>query len=193
MPSILLLATLFAAPSEFREVRQKDDCIYYKDDSEPVPVVRTECEWPEADGEKLRAILSDYGSYAKLIGPVERSEQIEVHPDRTLVEQVHNPPVIARRELRIWMWAETLEDGGLKVSWDSDGVEPWELEPGHVRPERNAGFWEIHPRMEGGIVLVHQVEYLPGGSVPRWLVKAFQTGGVVDLMQNTRKLAAPVP
>ena len=84
--------------------------------------------------------------------------------------------------------AEDLPDGGFKTSWTGSAKqEP--LKDGLVVCPMSDGYWEVHPNGTNSKV-VYSLRYDAGGSVPTWLVRNFQKGGIADLVEEMKAVAA---
>jgi hypothetical protein len=57
---------------------------------------------------------------------------------------------------------------------------------GNVSPAQDSGKWELSPEGTGATV-IYELHYEPGGSVPGFVVRAFQTSGFVLLTQELHK------
>ena len=55
-----------------------------------------------------------------------------------------------------------------------------------VVPLRDDGKWEVTPGAAGGSHVVYELNYDPGGSVPGFIVRAFQGGGFRTLVLELR-------
>lgn len=177
-------------PAGYAEVKRADDCVLYKgpaevDGTEPMVA---ECHWRDVEPERLIARLGDYGSYGTLIPGVVSSVVVRSEETRSLVHQVQATKGIATREVLIWMVTEPLE-GGARVAWSTAPDQALDLPEGHVRADRNDGAWEVTAHPGGGSAVVHRIAYDPGGSVPGWVVRWFQVGGLMDVMTHVREVA----
>lgn len=186
---ILWLTAALAAPAGFAHVGDGAGCRLYRGPSDGgVAPARAECHWPEVDPRVLGALLARFERYDELIPPVTRSTVVRVVGDRALVHQVARTRGIAPREVLLWM-ERAASDGASRVRWTTAAELPLELPPRHVRAPRNEGWWEIAAHPQGGARVVHQVTYDPGGSVPGWVVRWAQVGGLREVMTHVRALA----
>ena len=101
-------------------------------------------------------------------------------------------PGTAPRESLVWLAAAPNASGSMTYTWTTAADEPLDLPDGAVRAPRNDGRWEIHPRADGGVDVVFEIVYSPGGWVPDWLVRWCQTLGA-DRMMNEIRLFAQQP
>lgn len=190
MISLLAALALAQPPADFVEMRREADCVLYKgpaeaDGTEPMVA---ECHWKEVDPARLIARLQDFASYGTLIPGVVSSVVVRREEPRALVHQVQATKGIAPREVLIWMVSEPL-DGGARVAWTTAAAEALAVPEDHVRAERNDGAWEVTAHPDGGAAVVHRIAYDPGGSVPGWLVRWFQVGGMMGVMTHVREVA----
>lgn len=155
-----------------------------------VRALRAECRWPEGRLDALVKMLSRFEAYAELIDPILFSTVVRVDGDRSLVHQRQATPGVADREMLLWMQVARFDDGGARISWDTASGEPLAMAPGSVRAAHNDGFWEVRRHPDGGLSVVHQVAYDPGGAVPSWLVTWFSGTGFRKLMARMRVFAA---
>ena len=188
----LLLAAALAAPPGFVEVKEAQGCALFKGPTEAdgVTPMHAECHWPEVDVAHLQSKLGDYAAYDELIFAITTSEPRRTEGGRTLVHQVQETWGISTREVLVWM-STTPVEGGVRYTWETAGSEPLEVPDGRVRSPRNEGFWEVGPHPEGGARVVHRVAYDPGGSVPDWVVRRAQVGGMLDVMKDVRAAGVP--
>jgi hypothetical protein len=135
-------------------------------------------------------LFSDFARYDQLIDAIVTSRVVRVEGARTLVHQVQHTRGISTREVLLWM-QRTPVDAGWRFTWTTASQEPLDLPRGHVRAPRNDGAWEARPHPEGGLEVVHDIAYDPGGSVPGWVVRAAQTGGLAGVMGDVRAKLTP--
>jgi len=186
----LLPLIAMAVPDGHTVLTESDGCVV---SIGPLPAegprtVRADCTWPEARLDAARAVLLDYPRYGRMIPNIRTSTVVREEARGVLVHQEHDLPLVADREVMLWMKAAERPDGGLLVSWDR-ADEPFELAPGHADVPYNAGSWEVIPAAGGGLHVVHEVAYDPGVRLPEWLVRRFRTNGVVGVMRELRALS----
>lgn len=180
-----------AAPPGFQHVKDVAGCELSQGPTEAdgVTPMLAACHWPEVDPARLSAMLARFDRYADYIAPVQSSEVVRQEGERALVHQLARTRGIAPREVLLWMEAVPVEGGGTRYTWTSDATLPLELQGNHVRAPRNDGWWEVAPHPEGGARVGHFVAYDPGGSVPDWIVRWAQTGGLSQVMSEMRAYA----
>lgn len=185
----LLFAAAFAAPAGFTSVKSADGCTLFKGVEEAgVTPMRAECHWADVEPGALTAKLSDYEGYDELIFAITTSAVIGERDGAKLVHQVQETRGIAPREVVIAMRTEAT-DGTTRVSWKTAEAK-LELVDGHVLSPRNDGAWEVSAHPDGGARVIHEIAYDPGGSVPGWVVKWFQVGGMLQVMEEVHAAAA---
>jgi len=144
--------------------------------------VRADCVWPVAPERVIEAV-SDVGSHDDWLSSVTEST---VRADGRVV-QVHRASGIADRQITLDVTRETLPGGGFRTAW-TRASQQVPLVKGRVDCARDDGSWEVHPATGGGARVVYSLRYDPGGSVPAWVVRAFQKGGIADLVEEMRKV-----
>lgn len=191
MIALLLALALpaHAAPDGFTEVKSNDGCTLFKGVEEAgVTPMRAECHWADVKPEVLSEKVADYEGYDELIFAITESRVIGERDGAKLVHQVQETRGIATREVVLAMTTDTTEDR-TRVSWTTAEAKI-ELVDGHVLSPRNDGAWEIAAHPEGGAKVVHEIAYDPGGNVPGWVVKWFQVGGMLQVMEEVHAAAA---
>lgn len=185
---ILLAAApaLAASGGERRKVAERAGCALTVGDRDArgTELVIADCVWPVAP-EKVVAAVTRAGDHDVYLSSVKEST---VLPDGRVL-QVHRASGIDDRQVTLDFTTRRFDDGGVKVSWTrSAAQEP--LGTGRVDCPRDDGAWEVHPDGQGGSKVTYTLRYDPGGKVPLWLVRAFQKGGMADLVEEMRKAAA---
>ncbi|MCB9673819.1 MAG: hypothetical protein H6737_01805 [Alphaproteobacteria bacterium] len=190
MITTLLFSAALAAPSGFTEVKQANDCTVYKGTAgaDGVVPIYADCHWSEIDPDKLHKLQYDWEGHAAVFSTVISSKIVKKDGEKSLVHQVHAISGVSNREVEIWMWREPV-DGGFQYSWKSDGpvAEP---EKGNVATTRHEGYWRVTKHPDGGSRAEYSLIYDPGGSVPGFLVRWFQTSGTIATTEELRAAAA---
>ncbi len=176
------------APEGFQKAKTANDCTIYKGpaDADGVIPVFADCHWPEIPPEKLHALEYDWEGHSKVFSTVESSKIVKKDGDRARVHQVHALSGVSNREVEVWMWREEVP-GGYQYNWKSD--TPVTPADGNVATAKHIGFWRITKHPEGGSRAEYQLSYDPGGSVPGFMVRWFQTSGTVDTTTELRAAA----
>lgn len=152
--------------------------------SDGVVPMRAECVWKDVTLDGFKAVAGAWESHDEVFTAVVASKIERTDGAKSLVHQEHQSSGIANREVMIWM-EHTTVDGYERYGWNSAKDEPLTLTSGNVAATRDTGYWQAKAEPSGGIRVVHLLEYDPGGSVPGFLVRWFQTSGltanVVDM------------
>ncbi|MEZ4319246.1 MAG: SRPBCC family protein [Myxococcota bacterium] len=186
--TLLLSSALAGVPAGFTEVKRDNDCVVYKGPAEAdgvIPIFAA-CDWADVQPAKLNALQYDWEGHAKVFSTVKSSKITKTEGEKSLVHQVHAISGVSDREVSIWMWRDTVP-GGFQYNWKSDG--PMEPAKGNVATARHEGFWRVTERPEGGSHVEYELIYDPGGSVPGFLVRWFQTSGTITTTQELRAAA----
>lgn len=137
--------------------------------------MRAECVWPDVTLAKFMAAQAAWDHHDDYFTTVVESTT-KTPGDKALVYQKHRSRGISDREVMLHMWHETT-DGFERYAWDTATAEPLTLVDGNVRCGKSEGYWQA--KTEGtGVRVVHLLSYDPGGSVPGFLVRWFQTSGL---------------
>jgi hypothetical protein len=155
-------------------------------EADGVVPMRAECVWRDVKLETFQAQMSNYAEHDKYFEAVVDSEVRRTEGTRALVYQKHRSSGIADREVLLWMSHQTV-DGYERYGWTHAKGEPLTPQSGNVATARDDGYWQAKPEPGGGIRVIHMLSYGPGGSVPGFIVRWFQTSGleanVTDLHQ----------
>ncbi|MCK6530629.1 START domain-containing protein [Myxococcota bacterium] len=186
---LLLLAAapaLAASGGERKKVAERAGCAISVGDRDArgTELVIADCAWPVPPGKVVAAVTraADHDVY---LSSVKESTAL---PDGRVL-QVHQASGIGDRQITLDFTTRRFDDGGVKVSWTRSATqEP--LVSGRVDCPLDDGAWEVHPDGQGGSKVTYTLRYDPGGKVPLWLVRAFQKGGMADLVEEMRKAAA---
>jgi len=186
MITALLFQTALAAPPGYTEAKRDNDCIIYKGpaESDGVIPIYTDCHWPEVSPEKLQQVQYDWAGHAKVFTTVRTSVVKKTEGEKSLVHQVHALSGVSDREVEIWMWRQAV-DGGFQYNWKSDGPMASPAK-GNVATARHEGYWRITKHKDGGTRAEYMLIYDPGGSVPGFLIRWFQTSGTVTTTEELR-------
>jgi len=189
--SLLLLASsAWALPPGFHETKTTQYCQLALGKAGPNGVVpmRAECHWPHIEPDKLHGLMGAWGDHDLYFSSVVSSDVQKTDGGRSWVHQVHRAKGISDRECVVVM-EKTSIDGGARYGWtvDNGGLV---VEKGRVEVAQSDGFWEIRPHADGGTAAVHQLSYDPGGSVPGFLVRWFQTSGLTAVVTELESYAA---
>ncbi len=184
---LVILSTAFAPPPGYTVTEEDvDGCTLFlgAEDGEGVRPMRAECLWPDVTLETFKARMADWAGHAGIFTTVAESEVLREEGGRALVRQRHTTRGISDREVLLWMKHETVE-GYDRYGWTRATDEPLNPASGHVACQRSDGYWQ--GRAEGGGVrVVYELAYDPGGSVPGFIVRWFQTSGLETTVREAR-------
>lgn len=138
--------------------------------------MRAECVWKDVTLEQFMARQAAWDHHDDYFTTVVEST-IKTPGDKALVYQKHRSKGISDREVMLTMWHEVV-DGYERYAWNTATTEPLTLIDGNVRCAKSEGYWQAKAEPTGGIRVVHLLNYDPGGSVPGFLVRWFQTSGL---------------
>ena len=177
---LTFLGTALAAPAGYNvTVAAHDGCELSLGPAarDGVIPMHAECDWADTTIDKFRAVMGSWTRHADVFTVIVSSEVRRTEGERALVYQLQHTKGISDREVLMWMW-HTMADGADRYAWTTAGDEPLTVQDGNVRCARSDGYWQAAANPAGGIHVVHQLEYAPGGSVPGFLVRWFQTSGL---------------
>jgi hypothetical protein len=86
------------------------------------------------------------------------------------------------------MWAEP-SPGGQRYRWTIAPEQP-PVTGGRVAVAADEGYWQVTAAPGGGALVVNQLFYDPGGSLPAFLVRATQVSSMVAFVGQLRAYAA---
>lgn len=182
-----LVASALAAPPGYSVTEaDADGCELSLGPAEGNGVVpmHAECHWPDVTLEKAKSKLARWDLHDDIWSAVVTSDVREAG-DRALVWQTHQSKGIANREVLVWMKHETV-GGADRYSWTTATDRPLAVADGNVATARNDGYWQVEADPRGGVKLVHHLAYDPGGSVPGFMVRWFQTSGLKANLSEAR-------
>ncbi|MBT3219269.1 MAG: hypothetical protein HN348_09275 [Proteobacteria bacterium] len=184
----ILVSVAIAAPPDYRQTKEVNDCTLYLGpaDNGTVPM-HAECVWPELPFEKVDRLLSKWEDHDLYFSSVTACDLVRQDGNRTMVVQTHQSSGISDRQINLWMEKTPLDGGGFRWRW-TKANDPVTLLKGNVEAERDDGHWEIAPEGSGVKVTYHLL-YAPGGSVPGFLVRWFQTSGLTAITEDFRTYA----
>jgi hypothetical protein len=183
--AVLLLTPTAADAGERKVVAERAGCsISVGDrDADGNDLIIADCVW-EIPAEKVIKAVKAPEKHDEYMASVEESTKLA--DGRVL--QVHFASGISNRQITLDFTDKDLPDGGFKTSWTGSAKqEP--LRDGLVACPLSDGHWEVHPDGANSKVQ-YSLRYDAGGSVPTWLVRNFQKGGIADLVEEMKAVAA---
>lgn len=172
-----LIGLAVAAPPGFKVTKTTETCTIYSGPaipSGPVPML-AECRWPNLAVPKIDAVFSPWQDHDLFFSAVAASDVERTEGGYAYVRQVHQARGISDRECVLKM-RRTEEGGGVKFAWALDPT-PITVGDGRVAVAHDVGHWLFTPHPDGGVTVSYYLEYDPGGSVPGFLVRSFQSSG----------------
>lgn len=176
----LLFPIALAAPAGYRvTVADHNGCELATGPTaaDGVTPLHATCWWPDATLPRFTATMGSWPKHADVFTVIVSSQVRRTEGDRSLVYQLQRTKGISDREVLLWMWHTTV-DGADRYQWTTAADEPLTPGDGNVRVARSEGWWQAQSDPRGGIKVEHHLEYGPGGSVPGFLVRWFQTSGL---------------
>jgi Polyketide cyclase / dehydrase and lipid transport len=144
------------------------------------------CEWP-LPAARIDALLAAWGDQSRYFSNVAESTVLEQGGERALVRQVHHASGIADREVVVECFTEALP-GGHRYRWRKASDQS-RASGQRVEVAVHEGFWLITDAGDKTVVEYH-LRYLPGGSVPSFLVSMFMSSGMEGVLADLRRAAA---
>ncbi|MBW1878258.1 MAG: hypothetical protein JRI25_05860 [Deltaproteobacteria bacterium] len=185
MITLLLSFAAFATPpADYSQVKERGGCTYYNGPTEEdgTRPMRAECHWPDLTFERIDGLLSKWEDHDLYHSSVVAADIVGQDGDAVLVHQEHHTAGISNRELTLRLTKEVLPNGA-RYPWTMIAEQP-EPAKGNVVPVRDDGYWEVTAAADGGVDVVYDLKYSPGGRVPGFIVKWFQTSGLVAVVED---------
>lgn len=179
----LLMVLGVAWAGGWKSVAESDGCTFFVGDAvDGFSPVRAECTWSQAP-DKLQRIIADLGRHDDYFTSVKLAEKLPSGQYR----QVHQASGISDREIILDMGAESIP-GGTRYWWRKASDQS-ALTGNNVEAIADTGKWEVTAAEGGGSRVVYELYYNPGGSVPSFLVRWFQTSGTQQLVGELKRYA----
>lgn len=184
----LLLPTLGAVPKGYTDLNHdKNGCTYYIGPTLPsgYASLRGECEWTNLSAERLDSLLSNLTLHDEIFEVISETTLLGQGEGGTLIRQVHVTSGLSDRQVDLVFKREVKGDTIIhhwtKASTQSPGDR--------VEPDTDNGRWEFTPMSTGGVRVVSELLYEPGGTVPGFVVRWFQNTGFVQIVEDLRVYA----
>jgi hypothetical protein len=189
--AVLILAALYTGAGRLSGFgsgfRRGDGCELVKGPAEDgVTPVLAECKWP-VPVERLHTLIRNWGEHYRYFGNLAESTVLGASDDVVLVRHVHRASGISDREVIVEWTTEKIPDG-YRYHWRKSPDQSAATGT-RVEVEVCSGYWEV-TRDGSGSRVGYEVRYLPGGSVPSFLVQMFQSSGMRGVLADLRKAAA---
>ena len=185
-----LVAAALAAPKGYEKGKSDNDCTIYigPENTHGIGAIHAECHWPELTVDHMDQILGDAGTHDDIYTIIIESTVLSESDGVLTVRQVHRNPPLDDRELVQVMGRKT--DGDAIVHWWTKAKSQPEVQKGRFNTQVNTGKWILSEHDEGGVSLIYVLDYAPGGSVPSFVIRAFQSDGIMDFLADLRAYAA---
>jgi hypothetical protein len=102
-----------------------------------------------------------------------KEARVLTQPDGTTLtyNRIGSPWPVSDRDVVLRSSRKTLEDGGIRLEFQSTDEASIEVPRGVVRMVRLIGSYVLRPLPEGGTHVVYTIDSDPGGRLPAWLIK----------------------
>ena len=186
--SLLFTVAVAAPPGYERSKSGVEGCNLFlgpADANGTVPML-AECEWPDVTVEAFAKSFDDWEHHDEIFSTVADSKVLRVDGARSLLHQRHQSSGISDREAKLWATRAPVDGGGFRYSWTLAKDEALTPASGNVAAAFDDGHWIVRPRAAGGVTAEHKLVYDPGGRVPGFLVRWFQTSGLAATVTEAR-------
>jgi hypothetical protein len=157
-----------------------------KQEANGVVPVKAFCEWP-IPPDKLNRLLAGYDRHDELFTPLAQSKVLAAQGSSATVLQMHRAKGISDREVVV-DWTVSERSGSKRYAWARASDQTATSGKNIVVPVHE-GYWEVRPGDGGGSELIYRFQYLPGGTVPEFLVPMFQSSGTEGVLREFRAVA----
>jgi len=168
----------------------ENDCTFYAlpKNNDGIFGVHVHCEWPEITVVTLDSLLKVWEDHDDYFDTVAISEVLSKNGEITRVHQRHVVSGISDREVTLNMWREVIDKGYRYVFQNAEKQEE-KRKSGSVLVPRDDGVWTVVALPRGGVGVDYDLLYDPGGWVPGFVIRWFQTGGMIKIMGELRTRA----
>jgi hypothetical protein len=198
--TLLLLAALAAGSEEaapWTEVASEDGVRVERrvEGETPLQIFRAE-GLLDGSPEACLAIVRSDDFFVRTVPNVDEGRVVASEGDgvRWFYARI-NPPFVAARDytMRIEVTQTPSPEGAvLRMAWHIDNARGPPPRPGTVRIERSDGAWTFAPVDGGSRTRVrYELSTDPGGSIPRWLARRAQLGGIMAAFDELKRMTAP--
>jgi len=184
---LLALPAIAAPPADAKVTATENDCTFYAlpKNKEGVSGVHVHCEWPELTVVRLDELLRVWGDQDDYFGTVAVSEEISKSGEVARVYQKHVVAGISDREVTLDMTREAI-DKGYRYRFTKSEKQEDPRESGTVNTEVDDGAWTVVALPRGGVTVYYDLLYDPGGWVPGFVIRWFQTSGIITILGELR-------
>ena len=146
--------------------------------------VHASCVW-SGSAERFDRFLLDLEGQKERYASLASADIVWERGNNMAIRQVHTHSLLSPREGLVIFTREASDGRYLhQYSLAPDQPPP---EEGHVTLAEHAGYWSFREETGERLRIEYRVAYLPGGSVPAALVRAFQTEAVIDSVGEVRR------
>lgn len=181
---LLLVSSL--ALAGWTKTAEENGCVFFIGERKGTYApIRAECDWP-IPADKLHKLVGANEKHADYFGSVVESRILGPVAGGELVYQRHQASGISDREA-VLLFTKTEITGGTRYAW-TKASDQSKVTGQYVQLAVDDGVWEIAQTPTGSHV-VYELLYDPAGSVPSFLVRSFQGGGIRTLVGELRTWA----
>jgi hypothetical protein len=165
------------------------ECAFFQGEAEAggVVPVRVDCDW-KVNAEQAATLLGDVEGHEHIFSALAENTVLTDDGETRRVYQVQQARGISDRHV-ILEYKTELQPARWRYSWKKSSDQS-ELRSQAVEVEMADGFWEV-AQTETGMHLSYELRYLPGGSVPAFLVAWFQGAGTRQVIRDLRQSLVP--
>jgi len=182
------IAAAYAVPDGYHVTREDVvGCTLMLGTAEPDGVVpmRAECHWPDVSLATFDRLFKVWDQHDEIFSTIDESDVVSVISGGvTRVKQRQSTKGITDRFVVLDMRVDPLAGGGFEYHWKmatDHGLTPPD---DTVAAAREDGSWKVRPAADGGVDIEYVLAYGPGGSVPGFLVRWFQTSGLAGIVTD---------
>lgn len=186
--TLCLATAAWAVPKGYTEVAQDHDCQLLRgpEKASGVAPVRAECEWTDRSLEQLDAALSQPAAWSQMFSGLTTSRVVEQGDGATRMLWVHSAKGLSDRVHHVLVTRNALGNGTVVHGWSMTEEQP---EPGDGRlvPAADTGRWELTAIPSGGVKVVFERQYEPGGKIPGLVMRWLKTEAVFTQLSELRR------
>ena len=183
---VIALTAALAAPDGYRSTKEGvSGCNLFLGPANEAGILpmRAECHWPDVTVAKFDSFFANWGDHDLYFQSIDKSDVLSTQGAVTTTAQTHVTKGISNRFVVLDGTRSALADGGFKYSW-TKSAHTMTVPADAVEVPFDNGYWEVHPASDGGVDVTHELVYDPGGSVPGFIVRWFQTSGLADVVTD---------
>lgn len=184
----ILLTTFLAVPEGYTQGKTVDNCTVNigPKAASGIAKVYVDCLWSDISVSKLDGLLGDVEIHEDIFPSIALSEVLSETGGVKRARQIHVNPGISDREV-IHLHGRSEKGAAIQHWWRKDPSQDG-VTGDNVEPDKSNGYWLLEAD-GAGTHLGYALQYEPGGSVPGFVISAFQSGGVLDFVTSVGKYA----